>query len=88
MNEVYDTLTTGPDLLLFVLDLFYFIFVFDFLILFKAAFTCAASTELHSQGTLLQKSTALECSSMVSIAPFGLGDTGSNPGSFAVLNLN
>ena len=30
----------------------------------------------------------MECSSMASIAPFGPGDPGSNPGWFAVLNSN
>ena len=30
----------------------------------------------------------MECSSMVSIATFGPGDPGSNPGWFAVMNSN
>ena len=32
--------------------------------------------------------TSIECSSIVSIAAFGPGDPGSNPGWFAVLNSN
>ena len=35
-----------------------------------------------------QKGLSMECSSMVSIAAFNLGDPGSNPGWFAVSNLN
>ena len=31
---------------------------------------------------------SMECGSMVSIAPFGPGDLGSNPGWFAVSNSN
>ena len=31
---------------------------------------------------------SMECSSMVSVAAFGLGDPGSNPGWFAVSNSN
>ena len=38
--------------------------------------------------TVLNTKKSMECSSMVSIAAFGPGDPGSNPGRFAVLNSN